>query len=125
MPEGVDTPHQFEYPIYIPSYSELPTEYDVDFREPFVGMPVKVEDGGNGVFWIRGSVMDAVQLDAVKYGDCVVTMTVDADLTPEDSDTVLGTAAIAISDARGSEELCPVFDGDPCDVGLEIRATRR
>ncbi len=125
MPEGVDTPHEFEYPIYIPSYTELPTSYDVDFRDPFVGMPVTVEDGGDGWFAIRGSVMEAVQLDAVKYGDCVVTMTVDADLLPADADNVDGQSLIEISDPRGSEGLCPVFDADPCEVRLDLLATRR
>lgn len=125
MPEGVDTPHQFQYPVYIPSYDELPAEYDVDFRDPFVGMPVRVEDGGDGMFAVRGSVMESVLLDEQSYGDCAVTMTVDADLYPQDTDTVLGTAAIAISNPRGEEERCPVFDADPCNVGLELSATRR
>lgn len=125
MPEGVDTPHEFQYPIYIPGYAELPTSYDVDFRDPFVGMPVTVEDGGDGWFAIRGSVMEAVMLDEVRYGDCVVTMTVDADLLPETADEVQGQARIEISDPRGSEGLCPVFDGDPCLVQLDLLATRR
>lgn len=125
MPEGVETPHEFQYPVYIAGYDELPLEYDVDFRDPFVGMPVRVEDGGEGVLAIRGSVMESVVLDQVKYGDCTVTMTVDADLVPMDADLVEGTAAIAISNPRGEDELCPVFDGDPCSVGLSLRATRR
>ncbi len=125
MPEGVDTPHKFEYPIYIPSYEELPTEYTIDLREPFVAMPVKVEDGGEGWFYVRGSVMESVLLDEVKYGDCAVTMTADVDLLPRDEDTVDGQARIDISDPRGSEGLCPVFDGDPCQVTLDIEARRR
>lgn len=125
MPEGVETPHEFQYPVYIPDYAELPASYDVDFRDPFVGMPVVVEDGGDGLYWIRGSVMESVLLNEQTYGDCVVTMTVNADLSPQDADTVLGTAAIAISKPRGSEQLCPVFEADPCNVGLELRATRK
>lgn len=125
MPEGPATPHAFEYPIYVPSYEELPVSYDVDFRDPFVGMPVTVEDGGDGWFAIRGSVMEAVELDAVKYGDCVVTMTVDADLKPETDDEVAGQGRIDISDPRGSEDLCPVFDTDPCRVTLQLTAKRR
>ncbi len=125
MPEGVDTPHKFEYPIYIPGYEELPTEYTIDLREPFVEMPVNVEDGGDGWLYVRGSVMESVLLDEVKYGDCAVTMTADVDLLPRDDDTVDGQARIDISNPRGSEGLCPVFDGDPCRVSLDIEARRR
>ena len=125
MPEGVETPHKFEYPIYIPSYDELPTAYDIDLRDPFVGMPVEVEDGGDGWLFVRGSVMESVVLDEVKYGDCAVTMTADVDLLPRDADTVDGQARIDLSDPRGSEGLCPVFDGDPCRVALDIEALRQ
>lgn len=124
MPEGVDTAHAFEYPIYVPSYTELPTSYSIDLRKPFVGMPVEVTDGGNGVFAIRGSVMDEVLLDQVKYGDCVVTMTVDADLLPDDADHITGQAQIYITDPRGADERCPVFDEDPCQVTLDLTAER-
>jgi hypothetical protein len=125
MPEGQDTPHAFEYPIYVPSASELPMSYDIDLREPFVGMPVTVEDGGDGSYAVRGSQMDEVVLDEVKYGDCAVTMLVDADLTPVDEDDVEGEARIEVSDPRGSEELCPVFSADPCTVTLALEAERK
>jgi hypothetical protein len=124
MPEGVDVPHDFEYPIYVPSYAELPTGYDIDLREPFVGMPVTVTDGGDGWFSIRGSVMEEVRLDEYKYGDCDVTMVVDADLLPADADTIDGQARIDVSDPRGDEDRCPVFASDPCQVTLDLHATR-
>jgi hypothetical protein len=124
MPEGPDARHAYEYDIYVPSADELPMSYDVDFREPFVGMPVTVEDGGDGTFAIRGSVMESVVLDEVKYGDCAVTMAVDADLTPADADLVEGQARLEVSDPRGADELCPVFAADPCTVTLELEAER-
>ena len=124
MPEGPDTPHPFEFPIRIPSYDQLPTSYEIDLRAPFLGMPVTVEDGGDGMFAVRGSVMESVVLDASKYGDCEVTMTVDADLWPASADHVDGEARIQVSDARGAEELCPVFTSDPCEVTLVLAATR-
>lgn len=125
MPEGLDTPHPFEYPIFVPSWDELPQSYAIDLREPFMGMPVTVSAGAEGVYEIRGSVMDSVVLDETKYGDCAVTMTVDADLTPVDTDNLEGEARIAISDPRGEDELCPVFSGDPCQVTLALEASRR
>lgn len=124
MPEGPDEPHPFEYPIHVPSWDELPAAYDIDLREPFVGMPVTVEEGDAGTYAVRGSVMDEVLLDTAKYGDCVVTMTVDADLQPTGADTLDGEAHIAVSDPRGAEELCPVFSGDPCQVALALVAER-
>ncbi len=122
MPEGPDTPHAFEYPIYLPAYSELPSTYSIDLREPFVGMEVTVREGEDGALAIRESVMEAVELGAGTYGDCVVTMTVHADLLPVSASEVDGEATIEISNPRGSDERCPVLDSDPCDVDLVLFA---
>ncbi|MFZ5476459.1 MAG: hypothetical protein ACOZNI_06740 [Myxococcota bacterium] len=124
MPEGPDERHPFECPIHIPSADELPSSYDIDLRDPFVGMPVTVEDAGDGTFAVRGSVMEEVVLDRPKYGDCAVTMVVDADLAPQEADFVTGEARIEVSDPRGEDELCPVFGGDPCTVTLALEAER-
>lgn len=124
MPEGPDTPHPFEYPVRIPGYDEVPVSYDIDLREPFVGMPVTVDAAEDGTFEVRGSVMPEVELGWAAYGDCAVTMTVDADLLPTDPDTAEGEARIAISDPRGEDERCPVFSSDPCEVDLSLRAVR-
>lgn len=123
MPEGPATPHEFEYLIAIPAEEDLPATYDVDFREPFVGMTVTVESAEAGALAIRGSVMDAVELGR-QYGDCVVTMTVDIDLAPTGAESLTGEARIDLSNPRGTEELCPVFDADPCRVTLEVAAAR-
>jgi hypothetical protein len=125
MPEGPAEPHAFEYPIYLPDTDELPYSSTVDLRDPFVEIPVSIEDAGGGDLRIRGSVMEAVVLGEASYGDCVVTMTVNADLHPASQDEVEGSASIAISDARGDEGRCPVFSSDSCTVALTITATRR
>jgi len=122
MPEGRDTAHPFEFPIYVPSADETPLSYYVDFRVPFVGMPVTVEKASDGL-QIRGSVMESVLLNQVQYGNCVATMSVDADLWPSDGD-IGGEARIAVSDPRGSDNRCPVFDSDPCQVTLDLLAER-
>jgi len=124
MPEGPDVPHAFEYQIYIPGFEDLPEVYTIDLRKPFVEMPVSVDSPDGRTYEIRGSVMSAVELGQIPYGDCVVTMTVDVDLTPVNSDTAEGTASIEISDARGEDGLCPVFEVSPCTVDLELRASR-
>jgi hypothetical protein len=125
MPEGPESPHDFEYPIYLPAFDELPTSYDIDLREPFVGMPVTVEAGEETGMLSASGVMEAVALGAVAYGDCVVTMNADIDMTPTSADTAEGEARIAISDARGEDGRCPVYEADPCMVRLTLTASRR
>jgi len=124
MPEGPDVPHAFEYQIYIPGFEDLPEVYTIDLRAPFVEMPVSVDSPDGRTYEIRGSVMSAVELGQVAYGDCVVTMTVDVDLTPVSADTAEGTARIEISDVRGDDGLCPVFERSPCTVELDLLASR-
>jgi len=122
MPEGPDVPHEFEYPIWVPSYEELPASYEIDLREPFVEMPVTLTEGNNGDLILTGSVMEDVELGYISYGDCTVTMTVDAILTPTGPTSLKAKATIAISDAAGEDQRCPVFSSDPCDVFLTITA---
>ncbi len=124
MPEGPATPHDFEYLIYIPDYGDLPEVYTIDLRKPFVEMPVRVDSDDGLTYQVRGSVMDDVELGSTAYGDCAVTMTVDADLTPVSGSTAEGSATITISDPRGDDGRCPVFDAQPCTVELELTATK-
>jgi len=124
MPEGPATPNDFEYLIYLPDYEELPMSYSVDLRAPFIEMPVTVDSSDDSTLQIRGSVMDAVELGPATYGDCVVTMTVDLDLTPVSSNEAEGEAKITISDPRGDDGFCPIFDESPCPVDLSLTATR-
>lgn len=124
MPEGPAEPHDFEYTIYIPEYADLPELYTIDLRDPFVEMPVSVDAPDGTTYQIRGALMDAVELGSQSYGDCVATMTVDADVTPVGKDTAEGTASISISEPRGSDGRCPVFDEEPCTVELALEARR-
>ena len=125
MPEGPSEPNEFEYPIYLPGTDELPYTDTVDLRAPFLEMPVTIEDAGGGDLALRGSVMEAVVLGEPSYGDCVVTMTVDADLHPVSVDEVEGSASIAISNPRGDDGRCPVFSSEDCEVALTLTALRR
>ena len=124
MPEGPSTPHDFEYLIYIPDYGDLPELYTIDLRDPFVEMPVSVDAPDGQTYEIRGAVMESVELGSQAYGDCAVTMTVDADIVPVGKDTAEGTASISISDPRGDDGRCPVFDEEPCTVALSLEARR-
>ena len=124
MPGGPESPQEFEYSIYLPAYDELPIDYDIDLRAPFVGMPVTVTGSTDGLLSANG-VMDEVALGVVSYGDCVVTMTATIDMTPTDSDTAEGYAIVAMSNPRGDDGRCPVYDADPCEVTLTLTANRQ
>jgi hypothetical protein len=123
MPEGRDAEHAFEFPIYVPTQGETPISYNVDFRAPFLGMPVTVEATDTGLS-VRGSVLESVLLDEDRYGDCVVTMGVDVDLEPAGAGQLTGEARLDLADPRGDEGRCPALDADPCRVTLTIRAER-
>ena len=124
MPDGPATPHDFEYPIRLPGYDDVPVSYTVDLRAPFLAMPVTVDSEDGVMFTIRGALMEAVELGYAAYGDCTVTMSVDADLTPQTKDEVTGSATITITNPRGEDGRCPVFDVEPCTVDLTLTATR-
>ncbi len=121
MPEGSGTPHAFQYLVFVPSADELPISYSVDFREPFVGMEVTVDSPDGVSLQVQGSVMEAVELGG-STGDCVTDMKADATLTPAESQRLVGTATISVMDPRGDDQLCPVFQQDPCQVVLELEA---
>ncbi len=121
MPEGPATAHPFEFPVFLPAADATPSTYDVSFREPFVGMTVTVDSSGENLV-ISNSVIDAVRLDTDRYGDCDVTISIDADITPAGANTAMGEAILSLSNARGSENRCPAFDADPCQVTLTLHA---
>lgn len=123
MPEGPATPHPFEFPVFLPAPGDAPSTYDVSFREPFVGMTVTVQDSGGNLV-IADSIIQAVRLDADRYGNCDVTITIGADITPVNTTTATGEATLSLSNPRGSDNRCPAFDADPCQVTLSLRADR-
>jgi hypothetical protein len=125
MPEGPATPHTLEYAIAIPSYVDLPESYTIGLRAPFIEMPVTIDAPDGATYTIRGAEMEAVELGRHAYGDCVATMSVDIDLTPVTDNVAEGAATIHISNPRGEDDLCPIFQNAYCDVSLEINAIRR
>ena len=122
MPDGPASPDDWQYPTHLPSFDEMPTTYAIDLREPFVGIVITMEDAGNHKMMIEDAVMQEVLLGEDRYGDCVVTMTCDADLQVWSPGYVAGTTSIAISDPRGADARCPVFDQLPCTMTLTLAA---
>ncbi|MCP4808594.1 MAG: hypothetical protein GY913_35290 [Proteobacteria bacterium] len=124
MPEGRTTPHQFEFPIYVPDLDELPGTFEISLREPFVEMPVDVKRLGQTGMSLTG-LMEAVELNPSLYGDCVTTMSVSAEMTPLTKNSGEMTALVDISEARSdADDRCPPLDADPCRVTLYIQGDK-
>ena len=120
MPQGNDSPQEFEYPVYIPSLDELPLTYEISLREPFVGMEMTASAGSDGIIEIGDAQMEEVALGGT-FGDCVATMDVTATITPSVDHFEFDTT-IAISNLRGDEVGCPVPQAEPCTVKLFMRS---
>ena len=72
MPSGPETPQQFEYPVYLPDFDELPISYEIDLREPFVSMPVTVDAADSAMLSANG-VIDEVELGELSYGEPIIS----------------------------------------------------
>lgn len=121
MPEGPKTPHAFAYPVYLPSFEELPLDYEIDLREPFVALPISMTQSADNQLLGQGEI-DAVLLGESVYGDCTATMGVSLSVQPIDASTASGMATIDMMNLRGLEERCPVPMTDPCQVTLTLQA---
>ena len=84
-------------------------------------MDVTVTQLDETTLQVAGSTMPGVAIGGAT-GDCVADMQADALLWGIAADQVEGTATIVVQDPRGSEDLCPVFEQDPCQVELELSA---
>jgi hypothetical protein len=120
MPQGEEVPQEFQYPVYIPSLDELPINYEISLREPFVGMQITATDGGDGHISIGDGQMDEVELGGA-FGECLATMDVVADITP--GLTAFNIAStVTISNLRGDDERCPVPLSEACTVTLYMES---
>ena len=120
MPNGEESPQNFQYPVYIPSLEELPLTYEVSLREPFVGMTLTATAADDGAIAIGDGRMEEVLLGAT-FGECKATMDVTGAIVPKDIGFEV-TANVVISDLRGDEAGCPVPLADPCEVVLYMES---
>lgn len=124
MPDGPTVANAWEYPVHLPGFDDMPETYPIDLRAPFVGIQVTVEEAGENRMTVANAVMESVLLGEEQYGDCVVTMTCDVDLEVVSSTRVEGSVAISISNPRGDDDRCPVFDQLPCAMALTVEADK-
>ena len=121
MPEG--TPEDFETPIELPSYADLPATYNIDIQDPFGSMEVTVDAGAqDGTMEVLGAAQTGVELDGDQWPDCLVDADIDIYLTITGDNEVEGNAVLHTGSF--DEASCPVVTNDPCDIKLDITASR-
>jgi hypothetical protein len=121
MPEG--TPQDFEKPIELPSVADLPQTYSIDIQDPFSNMEVTVAAGASeDQMEVLGAVQTGVELDAEAWPGCKVDSVIDIYLTITGENEVEGNAVLSTSSY--DEDSCPAEESDPCDILLDLTASR-
>lgn len=120
LPEGDGSTNEWEYPIEIPSWTDMASgvTYEIQLQEPFNAMEVTVTQGdAEGIAVMTGAQQNDVLLNEDLHGDCTVDMTIDATIVLNSDTDVSGSAALSIDDPQG--ELCPqLVEG--CSVLLDF-----
>ncbi len=121
MPEGAGTPSDWQYPIELPAFEDLPAMVDIQLQDPFNDMTVEISSPGDDQFAINGEENLGVDLDPDTYEDCIVDYNIDALLTLQDNDNLTGTVTLHTSNWTGDD--CPATAD--CDVTLDVEASRQ
>ncbi len=123
MPEGPSVPRVWDYPIELPDFDSLPSTYTIQLPDPLDTMEITVEAGaGDNQFVMNSGHLEDTPFDEDNYPDCTVDSSVTSVLNVQTNDHVTGTVTLENTDYQGAT--CPVPDGDPCTVTLDIQADR-
>ena len=121
MPEGAETPSEWGTSTEFPAYADLPATYEIALQEPFSAMEVTLSAASGGM-----SVGDAnqtgVELDDNAWPGCRVDMGITAELMVHSDNHLMGSAILTTSSF--DEESCPAVSTEPCEIVLDIDATR-
>ena len=121
MPEG--TPEDFETAIELPNYADLPQSYSIDIQDPFGSMNVTVAAGElDDTMEVIGAEQTGVELDGDQWPGCLVDASIDIYLTIVGENEVEGNAVMHTGSF--DESSCPVVTDDPCDIKLDLTASR-
>jgi hypothetical protein len=121
LPDG--TAHDWAYPVEIPDEDALPATYNIQLEEPFSVMEVTVSSGGsNGSFVIGNALQEDVLFDEERYQDCIVDLSIEANITAVDNDNISGQATLQVVEYTG--ETCPDFAPSPCNILLDFSGAR-
>jgi hypothetical protein len=125
MPDGAETPNDWAATTELPSWGDLPASYELALPDPFLAMDVTVEEGGDGVMVLSPTAQpDAVVLDEDNFPNCMVQITISADLTITGPDTITGAATLEMAGFEADPDNCPVVTSDPCEITLDLTAAR-
>ncbi len=88
-------------------------------------MDVTVEDGGEALMVLSPTAQpDNVALDEDNFPNCMVSITISADLSITGADTITGSATLETEGFEADPDNCPVVTSDPCEITLDITAAR-
>ena len=121
MPEGDDTPTDWEHTIEIPGWDDMATRvtYEIMLQDPFSAMDVTVVQGATeGEIQMDGCSQDDIPL--FDDGSCFVDLGISANLEIIDSNNLTGQATLMFNDSRG---LNCNFEKN-CEMLLEFTAVR-
>ena len=117
LPEGTGTTSDWQYPIELPAWSNLPATLDVQLQEPFSTMEVTIEAGqSDGMMTIASAIQTDVEFDADNNPGCLVEMGISVALVIDDDTNVHGSATMATGSF--DEANCPAVEEDPCQIDL-------
>lgn len=121
LPDG--SPNDWQNTIELPSEADLPSTYTIQLQAPFSSMEVTVSSGGDGVLVIEEATQEGVLFDEDSYADCIVDLSIQADINITDADNVSGVANLAVVSYSG--DTCPEFQASPCDIILDFTGARQ
>lgn len=120
LPDG--TSNDWQYPIELPSMSDLPQSYSISLQDPFTNMAITANEGPNGTINISDGSQTGILFNGDAYPDCIVDLGIEAAITIVTNDSVTGIATLSVTNASGAT--CPLFSGDPCTVLLDFQGVR-
>jgi hypothetical protein len=125
MPDGADTPNDWAATTELPSWVDLPASYELGLPEPFLAMDVTVEKGSDAVMVLSPTAQpEPVVLDEDNFPNCMVQITIAAELTITGADTITGSATLEMEGFEADPDNCPVVTSDPCEITLDLTAAR-
>ena len=117
LPEGAGTQNDWQYPIELPAWSNLPATMEVQLQEPFSSTEVTMEAGASeGMISIAGVPQSNVEFNADANPGCLVDMAINVEIVIDDNTHIHGSATMETSSF--DEDNCPAVDADPCQLDL-------
>ena len=125
MPEGVDTPWEWPFPITIHAEKDLPITYDIELRQPFGQMTMTATDSGVNQQLLVSETNVGVLLGEAQFGNCAADIDATVQMRIERSDSGSGLGDLTLSNPRSDDGRCPPEMPPSCQVLLSFEAQRR